>query len=234
MSVWWLASLFALGYVSSAQELESPARPGPADLVSFAVGSPVSVQQIEERVHNLPDGSSTVEIMTSNIYRDSIGRLRIESIPGGSGESHPVFLVDPTSGVKAVLSAKDKLAYRIKGPKAGENGFAYGVGGMGEGLPSGLWRTSTENLGRRTIDGIEVEGQRITQTSSNQPSLVAVYDRWYSRDLRVTALAEASGPSGRHTARIQNVRRGEPDPALFNVPADFKIVDLQRTPDGPG
>jgi hypothetical protein len=72
----------------------------------------------------------------------------------------------------------------IVGPKAGENGFAYGVGGLGEGLPPGAWSVNTEKLGRRTIDRIEVEGELVTQTSADQSSVVAVYERWYSDELR--------------------------------------------------
>jgi len=226
MSIWWLVSLFALGYASCPEQPESTARPAPADLVQPSAGSPLSAQQVEERVRILPDGRSTVDTARSMIYRDSAGRLRIESIPSGSGESSTVFLIDPTSGSRTVLSVVDRTACRVVGPKAGEDGFANGVGGMGEGLPPGPWTTSTEKLGRRTIEGIEVEGRRVTQTSADQPSLAAIYDRWYSSELRVVGLAVASGPYGAHTARIQNLHRGEPDPTLFMIPAGYKIVDL--------
>jgi hypothetical protein len=180
---------------------------------------------VEERVCNLPDGSSTVEVIKSKIYRDSAGRMTIEGLPGSPNESS-VFMMDPISGARVVLSTRDKVAYRVIGPKAGENGFAYGAGGMGEALPPGDWRASTEKLERRAIDGIEVEGERITQSSADQPPLVAVYDRWYSSELKLILLAVASGPNGRHTARIENVRTGEPDPALFTVPTDYTITDM--------
>jgi hypothetical protein len=225
MSIWWLVPLFALGYISSTEEREDPARPGPAALVSHAVGIPLSVEQIEERTSNLPDGSSRVEATRSRIYRDSSGRMRIEGSPGSPNESY-LFMIDPTSGARVVLSVGAKVAYRVMGPKAGENGFAYGVGGMGEALPEGEWTARTEKLGQRTINGIEVEGERITQTSAHQPPLAAVCERWYSNELKVVVLAVASGPYGKHAARIQNVRREEPDPALFTIPSGYNVINM--------
>ena len=104
---------------------------------------------------------------------------------------------------------------------------------MGEGLPPGAWRSNTEDLGRRTIDGVEVEGQRVTQTSADQPSLVAVYERWYSDKLKLSALAIASGPGWKHTARIQNVNREEPNASLFAIPRDYVVHDM-KLPTTPG
>lgn len=125
------------------------------------------------------------------------------------------------------LSAVDKIAYRISTPKTGENGFAYGIGGMGEGLPPGDWRASTEKLGQRIIDGIELEGQLVTQTSVDRPSPVARYERWYSDELKLTWLAVSSGPGWKHTARIHVMDRQEPDALLFAIPRDYAIHDLK-------
>lgn len=119
-----------------------------------------------------------------------------------------------------------KVAYRIVGPKAGQGRFVYGVGGVGRGLPSGVWKTNTEKLGRSSIDGVEVEGERFTQVSSDQPSSVAIYERWYSDDLKSDCLATASGPGWKHTARIQILSRQEPDASLFAIPHDYTVLDL--------
>jgi len=226
MSIWWLIPLFALGCVSSALEPETPGKPSPADLVSHAVGRPLSVEQVEERLCTLPDGRSTVEVIKSLVYRDSAGRMRIEGSRGSPNQSY-VFLVDPTSGARIVLSIGDKVAHRVTGPKAGESGFAYGAGGMGEALPSGDWRTSTEKLGRRAFEGIEAEGQRIMQTAADQPTWLAVHERWYSDELKLNLLAISSGPGWTHTARIHVLNRQEPDAALFSIPGDYTILEMK-------
>src|SRR5438105_12094356 len=72
------------------------ARPGPADLVLPLPGSPISVEQLEERTHTLADGTSTVESTTVKVYRDSSGRLRIE-LPTS------VVLIDPVTGSRINL-----------------------------------------------------------------------------------------------------------------------------------
>jgi hypothetical protein len=43
--------------------------------------------------------------------------------------------------------------------------------------------------------------------------------------LKLIGLMVASSPNETYTARIQNVRREEPDSALFMVPADYKVLD---------
>lgn len=131
MSIWWLASLFALGCACYAQQSENAARPGPAGLILSEPGRPLSVEQVEERGHILANGNSTVDTLKSTIYRDSAGRLRIESFPDSSGEPPTVLLIDPTTGARVVLSVRDKMAHRIVGAKAGENGFVTNDRGMG-------------------------------------------------------------------------------------------------------
>jgi hypothetical protein len=234
MAVCWVVSFLALAYKPKAEQPESSAKPAPADLVPCLAGSPVSVQQIDERVPALVGGTpkgtvhseSGADITRSMIYRDSAGRLRIES-SGEQGDPPIAILVDPITGSRVFLSAADETAYRIIGPKAGESGFSHGVGGMGEALPAGAWNTTTEKLGQRSIDGIDAGGQRITQICADQPSLVAVCDRWYSSQLKLTVLAEASGPYGTHTARIQILGTGEPDRVLFAVPPHYNVVEME-------
>lgn len=230
MIIFWLAAVFAVGLVSLAQRHRGTSRPGPADLVKPLPGAPLIAEQVEERARRLPTGESAVEVTSHAIYRDSAGRMRIQSVPNHPDELPAVAMIDPTSGSRVVLSEPDKIAYRVMGPKAGENGFAYGFAGMGEALPSAHWRTSTEDLGRGTIDGNEFEGTRVTQTVEGESGLTNKIELWYSSELQVTGLAVAAGPYGTHTARIQNLRRAEPDPALFTIPADYRIVDLKASP----
>jgi len=51
-----------------------------------------------------------------------------------------------------------------------------------------------------------------------------VHERWESAELHVTILTKHTDPiMGDHTERLTNVRRGEPDPAHFQVPAGYTI-----------
>jgi hypothetical protein len=202
----------------------------PADLVLPRSGSPITLEQIEERSHKLESGSIAIETIKSKIYRDSTGRLRIEweSRYAEDPPSTQTVLIDPAAGSRVILFSDEKIAYRITGPKAGESGFALGLAGVGEGLPaSHQWTTTKETLGKRTIEGDQFEGARITQTSEGEAPLTNATERWYSEELKLTGFAAAVGPYGKHTASVRNIHRGQPDPMLFVVPADFNIVDVQ-------
>jgi hypothetical protein len=226
MNICWLGLLLAFVYGTIVQPTDT-ARAGAPDLVWPLAGSPLSVNQVEERVNSAPNQTPTVEITNRKIYRDSAGRLRIETVDKDSGETQGVSLIDPATGVRVVLSAKNKTAYRVVGPKAGEDGFAYGVAGLGEALPTGVWRTTTEKLGRRSIDGIEVDGERVTQASADDPSLRAVYEHWHSDEFKLDCVAMSSGPGWKHTARIHILSRQEPDAWLFAIPQDYTVHDLK-------
>ena len=83
-----------------------------------------------------------------------------------------------------------------------------------------------EVVGKRTIQGVEFEGTRIIRTAEGEPGLTDTSEQWYSDDLKLIGLLTTSGPSGAYSARIQSLQRGEPDPALFTIPAEYRIIDL--------
>jgi hypothetical protein len=196
-------------------------------MVFPTAGAPLSFEQVEERTRLSPDGTSETEVLTSKIYRDSAGRMRIEQTVSGPSDKSIVLvqLVDPLACSIVVLTP-DKIAARIIAPKCGTDPFAVAFPSLQHTLPPGNWDRKTENLGIRKIEGIEFEGTRTTQTSGDQTSMIAIDERWDSKDLRLTGLASGSGPTGRYTARIQSVDRREPDPALFLIPSDYRIQDF--------
>ena len=51
-------------------------------------------------------------------------------------------------------------------------------------------------------------------------------EEWYSDELKLMGSVMASGPYETYTARIQNLRREEPDPKLFTIPPDYKVLDV--------
>jgi len=90
---------------------------------------------------------------------------------------------------------------------------------------------SSESLGTQVIEGILVEGRlsKVTHpvgTMGNDRPIVTTSEDWMSPELRVMVLSKSSDPrSGEHTTRLININRAEPDPGLFQVPADYQIVD---------
>jgi hypothetical protein len=70
----------------------------------------------------------------------------------------------------------------------------------------------------------------MTTTSDDQPSLVAVFEHWMSRELGLIGLQKYSGPDAKNTSRIEKIDRTPPDPALFVIPADYSIRELESGP----
>jgi hypothetical protein len=86
-----------------------------------------------------------------------------------------------------------------------------------------------EPLGTRIVEGVEAEGVRVTSPvpakagGGGQPGRV-VYERWYSHELRRDVLIKCSDPRfGEAVFRLTDIRRVEPSPALFTVPADYRV-----------
>jgi hypothetical protein len=93
-----------------------------------------------------------------------------------------------------------------------------------------------ESLGTRKIEGVEAEGVRLTTTVAagsigNERPIEIVYERWYSKELQLIVLSKYSDPRfGEQTYRVINIKRDEPDAALFTLPGDYKIVNKPETP----
>jgi hypothetical protein len=88
-------------------------------------------------------------------------------------------------------------------------------------------------LGTETIEGVLAEGKRTTivypiGAVGNDRPITTVSETWMSTDLKTVVLSKHSDPrSGESTTRLTNISRAEPDPALFQIPSDYEIVDAQ-------
>jgi hypothetical protein len=88
-----------------------------------------------------------------------------------------------------------------------------------------------ESLGTQFMEGVAVEGTRTTLTIpagqiGNEQPINIVSERWFSPDLKVLVMSRQSDPRfGETTYRLTNITRTEPSPELFEIPADFTVVD---------
>ena len=225
MSTFCLSAALLVSALVLGQESNSNSSAPPAALVRQRSGAPLCVIQLDERVHDLGEGHSAVELTKSRTCRDSSGRLRIEVLQP-SGEPSTITLLDPAEKSAVVLVPAGRVAYRIQVPRNQESEAALGLLGLGEALPAGNWKvTGTEPLGDRMIDGIDFVGSRITEVSDN-PAMTASYERWYSNELGLTALAVASGPNWKHTVKVSEIQRREADPSEFVVPPGYNLHEI--------
>jgi hypothetical protein len=100
------------------------------------------------------------------------------------------------------------------------------AGGRGRGSNSAV----EEKLPDRFIEGVVATGVRRTTTIEkgaigNDLPITIVSEEWTSPDLQVLVLTDLNDPrAGHSTYKLLHITRGEPDPALFQVPADYTLV----------
>jgi hypothetical protein len=219
----WSVGLYLVILTSSGPAISDMKLSTPVLLVYPAVANrALSAQQIKERTHSRPDGTVTRETIESMIYRDGAGRMRIEwSIQGT--RVPVVYLLDPVARSVVILLSEARTANRHILPEPVSGEFRVGFPAVGETLPEGKWHTKIESIGADTIGGFAVIGTRTTVTSEDEPPLVRHEDRWVCKDVGFVPMVTASGPNWKHSVRIQNVRRVEPDPTLFVIPPDYVI-----------
>lgn len=86
---------------------------------------------------------------------------------------------------------------------------------------------ATTALPAKEIEGLKVNGERTTWTIAagkigNERPIVISREVWRSPELMLTVSSRDADPrSGERNYRLEQVRRGEPDPALMKPPADY-------------
>lgn len=91
--------------------------------------------------------------------------------------------------------------------------------------------SSREALDAQVIEGLNVTGTRTTTIIpagqvGNTQELKVVSEQWMSDDLQLLVMTRHSDPrSGETLYRLRSVVRGEPDPSLFTLPADYTVVE---------
>ena len=89
----------------------------------------------------------------------------------------------------------------------------------------------TEKLGGRTIAGVYAEGTRLTVTYpvgffGNDKPIITYHETWMSSDLKLILQSVDDDPrTGTRITEVTNLDRGEPNPALFQVPEGYTIRD---------
>lgn len=194
-------------------------------------GQPFSAETVIEDTRRLFDGSTVTKTIKGAFYRDSSGKTRREQpldMVGGFSISKPqtlVYINDFAQRTQYFFDLDNKIARKI------------GIG------PNGPPRDEPQNpdaksdsLGTKTIEGVSVEGTRITfeipvgQIGNDKPIQV-VTENWYSPELQLIVMSKHLDPlSGEHIFRLTNIKRAEPAASLFAVPAGFRVANPPGRP----
>jgi hypothetical protein len=220
-------------------------------------GAPYSATAEAETVQTLADRNRIRNKTTTLVYRDGEGRTRREVV--GKEQSLPteVFISDPASGVNYSLDTQRRVALKTqvnlqeldleKMKFAAEMEMkqrelkrrTQASGQVMRAEDEEIVKKSqpiVESLGQQIIEGVLCEGRRATFTipageAGNEQPITTVNEQWYSAELQVYVLTKQSDPrTGETIYRLSNINRGEPDRALFEVPADYIVTETSPLP----
>ncbi len=201
-------------------------------------GAPLTAVVVVTRDTTLADGNKIHNESQVKVYRDSQGRIRREmgvdlvTPATGNVKRNVVMIMDPVTGKRYMLNPDNKTARAMpmRGPRQhGTEGSAdasTAAGGRGAAQAGALRK---EDLGTKTVNGLQAEGVRVTRTIAagsigNDKPIDVVTERWYSPDLQIAIMTIHSDPMmGTVTTKLTNVTRGDPDASLFQVPSDYTV-----------
>lgn len=212
-------------------------------------GEPMTATITSTRDTTLSDGNTIHTEDTSTEYRDSQGRVRREvrfkliTPATGAKDGTLVIIMDPVAGKRYVLNPQKKTAHemplRPPMPPPGANVTADGGVQVSdaEGPAAGMNQNknvTTESLGAKTILGLQAVGTKVTRTIpagqiGNAKPIVVTTERWMSSELQIPLSIVHTDPMmGTMTTTVTSITRGEPDPSLFQVPADYTVETGRR------
>ena len=156
-------------------------------------------------------------------YRAELGAARAAPPTPPTPATPSMPPTPPTPAVAATAPSTAAIALLDAASAAqGSGAFAFGFTAPGSG--------KTEELGTRNIEGVDAEGTRTVTTIEagaigNERPIEIVYEKWYSKELQLVVQSRHYDPrSGEQTYRLTNINRSEPDPSLFNLPAEYKLL----------
>jgi hypothetical protein len=202
-------------------------------------GAPYSAVQVTEVQRALANGNQIQRRQEAKIYRDSQGRERREYLPSSSATGRSttfIAIFDPVGGYAYMLNPDKMTAAKtaLRTPQPRGMGAGTGMGARARRARAGA-QSQQQDLGAQVINGVPATGTRMTQTIpagavGNQQPIEIVREVWTSTALKVPVLIKGSDPRfGTTTVQLTNILSGEPDAALFQVPANYTV-----TTRGPG
>jgi hypothetical protein len=114
--------------------------------------------------------------------------------------------------------------------------FFYSTAGPNIAFSKALKMGKGESLGSQSMEGVNVQGERRTHTIEageigNDRPIQTIDEHWYSPDLQLDVMTKHSDPrTGEQSTRLVDIRRGDPDASLFQVPASYTINEGKNAP----
>ena len=221
-------------------------------------GAPFTAQRTEESTQTLGDGTHINHKSSISYARDSAGRVRREDDewitiydPVANAtyrlnkKNHTGSKVEFIRGAAKIrldeinqeradeLKAQSEKA--LAEDKARQDGVVAITNQGPDGRVYSIRQDGTEeSLGSQVVNGVMADGMRTSYTIpagdfGNDRPITSVTESWYSPDLHLTVMYKRSDPrEGEVTTQYTGIKRAEPDPSLFQLPAGYTLNQNQE------
>jgi hypothetical protein len=206
---------------------------------------PWTLSRTTTTVQTLADGTTITNTFTAKDARDSEGRTYSETQQTlhVRADGKPIALInyivfDPVARVHITWQNRTKIANvtHMPDPETSQQRTqpvqlpdvemprVPQIGHQTE-------QQTSEDLGVRTIAGIEAKGTRTTGVIpvgewGNDRPLTIVRENWVSTQYNIPVLTVTDDPrSGKRTDEVTEFQPGEPDPALFQIPEGYSVQE---------
>lgn len=201
--------------------------------------SPFSATVVAEINESKADGTSMATKTIAVIARDSKGRTYVKNhyplTPSdtGNGRIRSITISDPIAQNRTELHPATMQATTFNLPAS-------------VGPPSTPPRIAAddEDLGMSTMEGLSVHGYRHSTTMRLNPPIIQheaigsgtqamkfTNEYWFSDQLQMSVMTKTETTGGRGQIRSQTLTQvslNEPEPALFQIPSEYKLVNVQH------
>jgi len=242
VSLGFVSLVFVLPFARAQWAMGAPPF-SPRIFVTPIPGEPFSATEEVSITSAVTNGSAFQRKSFALIARDSRGRIHNErhaNVPLTSARNPALLstlVYDPDTQMSTFMNPHTQIARQITFARpaaaAPPNNWAQRQSTNSHADPNVL----LEDLGTSLMEGVDVHGYRRTVTlpqkitGTGQP-VVVTDEYWYSEELRINMLETHTDPrTGQLAVRVTKLDRVEPIPNLFDIPPQYKVVDI--TPPSP-
>lgn len=211
------------------------------------VGTAYSLTATVRTETKLSDGNTISGFTTVHQARDTQGRTRVEtpSICAMDKDHQPhwagsITVEDPVVNTytlwqesfpsfRKIATVTHAPSLRLSNPPTAQQEYNIAQQHSQASSHPGATQFKVDDLGKRNIAGLEASGIRTTRTVpsgvlGNSLPLTYVEEKWVSDDYRIILLDISDDPVlGKSTYEVTSFTPSEPDPSLFQPPADYEI-----------
>jgi hypothetical protein len=221
-------------------------------------GAPFTAQRTEESTQTLGDGTHINHKSSISYARDSAGRVRREDdewitiYDPVANVSYRLNKKNHTGNKVELLRGEAKIKLdeinqeradqlKVQSEKAlaedkarQENAVVISDQGADGRVYSFRKDGNEEALGSQVVNGVMADGMRTTYTIpagdfGNDRPITSTTESWYSPDLHLTVMYKHSDPrEGDVVTQYTGIKRVEPDPSLFQMPAGYTLNQNQE------